>query len=94
MCHMLSRRDVDKAKQILESKHFLELLYDAYRDDIQHLITMTEFILMMRWDLRECLQFLQSTNVKFPAIGTFFNGQCSFHCISLQFKIRYDLSFL
>lgn len=50
-------------------KIFIQSLYNAYKDDIQYIIAIPEFLLMVRCNLQEILQFLNSTNVKFPEIG-------------------------
>jgi hypothetical protein len=49
-------------------KIFIQSLYNAYKDDIQYIIAIPEFLLMVRCNLQEILQFLNSTNVKFPEI--------------------------
>lgn len=47
----------------------MESLYGAFKDDIQHVITISEFLVMVKRGLKKCLKFLQRINVKFPEIG-------------------------
>lgn len=49
--------------------NFLDSLFAAYKDDLQHAITLEEVMLMLEKELKKCIQALRRTGVAFPEMG-------------------------